>query len=232
MRLPLILPFMNISFKIRLFLFSPFGKRVLKKVLAYHIVPQHLFHTDYQLDATRDISLAPIAPQMTTVSDVPKWLAEASEASSLDDDSLTSAGGFPRKLFGRPGHVSVAKYELPTLLGSAKNESLAVNVYKYRIGFGKGPEVRRLSVGHVGQDEHDHVKVIVNDGVAWGGAVHVSSIHLALGKMCLLNSVKQVIGRIIRPPFAHRRHHDHDDHDHDDHDHVDGMAAYFASLME
>ncbi len=37
--------FRSLPPKLRLFLFSPFGARALKKILAYHVVPDYVFHT-------------------------------------------------------------------------------------------------------------------------------------------------------------------------------------------
>lgn len=44
--------FQRLPNKLRLFLFSPFGSKALKKLLEYHIVPQVVLHTDYVHDAT------------------------------------------------------------------------------------------------------------------------------------------------------------------------------------
>ena len=37
--------FRKLPWKLRRFLFSPFGRRVLRKLLEYHIVPDYIFHT-------------------------------------------------------------------------------------------------------------------------------------------------------------------------------------------
>ncbi|KAG6816954.1 hypothetical protein H0H87_001469 [Tephrocybe sp. NHM501043] len=44
--------FQELPLKLRLFLFSPFGTSVLRKVLEYHIVPGIVFHTDYIYNST------------------------------------------------------------------------------------------------------------------------------------------------------------------------------------
>ncbi|KDQ60570.1 hypothetical protein JAAARDRAFT_124834 [Jaapia argillacea MUCL 33604] len=46
--------FDRLPLKLKLFLFSPFGERVLKKVLEYHIIPDFILHTDYYHNATSD----------------------------------------------------------------------------------------------------------------------------------------------------------------------------------
>ncbi|KAG1904036.1 FAS1 domain-containing protein [Suillus fuscotomentosus] len=44
--------FQRLPKKLRLFLFSPFGARALRKLLEYHVVPQLVLHTDYVHNAT------------------------------------------------------------------------------------------------------------------------------------------------------------------------------------
>lgn len=144
------------------------------------------------------------------------------EPTSLADMPPFPHVPMPKRPEGGKCKAKVTRHVLPTLLGSAKNESLAVNVYEYRLGFGKGPLVRRITAGHVGQEEHDYSKAFISDGVAWGGAVHVSLRpsssrfgHLLTG---YLND-SQVIGSLVMPPFAgHHGHNDHGDHGHHGHD--------------
>lgn len=190
---PTNLAFAKIPFKIRLFLLGPFGHRVLKKVLSYHIIPQTILHTDYYLNASRSVDVVDFGAVSSGVKNMvealPKWFQH-------DDEHDDFSGvGFPMphpphrgppsppgrpgrpgpgkdKPHGPEGHVH--KFELPTLLGSEKNESLSVHVYEYRLGFGKGPKTRAIAVGNPYQDEHEYVKAVISDGVAWGGAVHVS----------------------------------------------------------
>ncbi|KAG1754147.1 FAS1 domain-containing protein [Suillus lakei] len=44
--------FQRLPNKLRLFLFSPFGAKALKKLLEYHVVPHAVLYTDYVHDAT------------------------------------------------------------------------------------------------------------------------------------------------------------------------------------
>ncbi|GLB35188.1 putative protein with four repeated domains in the fasciclin I family of proteins [Lyophyllum shimeji] len=44
--------FAELPKRLQLFLFSPFGEHILKKLLQFHIVPDCVFHTDYQHNAT------------------------------------------------------------------------------------------------------------------------------------------------------------------------------------
>lgn len=169
--------FLLTSFQIRTFLFSPFGKQYLKKLLQFHVVPQQIFHSDYYLNATRG-SKGEVESLEAEEVDMPKShiFEKEYEPTSLADMPHFPRPPMPKRPSGDKCKAKVTRHVLPTLLGSAKNESLAVNVYEYRLGFGKGPLVRRLAVGHVGQEEHDYSKVFIGDGVAWGGAVHVSSL--------------------------------------------------------
>lgn len=194
-------------------MFSPFGKQYLKKLLQFHVVPQQIFHTDYYLNATRG--------SKSEVASADSEEVNLSYAELLDSEyqptSLADLPHFQRPPMpkrpdnGRGDHgkckAKVTRHVLPTLLGSAKNESLAVNVYEYRLGFGKGPLVRRITAGHVGQDEHDYSKVFISDGVAWGGAVHVSLFVSLTPLQEAENFLCQVIGSLIRPSFT--EHHDH-----------------------
>lgn len=46
--------FKRLPERLRLFLFSPAGKKVLKKLLSYHIVPDYILHADFVYNATSD----------------------------------------------------------------------------------------------------------------------------------------------------------------------------------
>lgn len=181
------------SFRIRTFLFSPFGKQYLKKLLQFHVVPQQVFHSDYYLNATRG-SKGEVESATAEETHLP--ISQMFER-DFESTSLADMPHFPHPpMPKRPGggdkggcKAKVTRHVLPTLLGSAKNESLAVNVYEYRLGFGKGPLVRRLAVGHVGQEEHDYSKVWIGDGVAWGGAVHVSMVIIASCQFSILTAI-------------------------------------------
>ncbi|TFL06146.1 hypothetical protein BDV98DRAFT_600229 [Pterulicium gracile] len=44
--------FRKLPLRLRLFLFSPFGERILKKLLEFHVVPNFVFHSDYTYNST------------------------------------------------------------------------------------------------------------------------------------------------------------------------------------
>jgi len=48
--------FQRLPKKLRMFLFSPFGEKALRKLLQYHIVPNFILHSDYYHNATSDES--------------------------------------------------------------------------------------------------------------------------------------------------------------------------------
>lgn len=199
---PTNIAFAKIPWKLRLFLLSPFGTRVLRKVLAFHIVPQVLLHTDYVLNATRH-SLTDSLPEWFEeehvgfadklgIMDGPNGLVDRLDGCTLANplpgqpwcSPAPREGGHdrlphrdlparPPPRKGGPHGGKVESYILPTLLGSGKNESIHVDVFEYKTLFGKGPKTRTLSVGAYGQAPKEYVKAAVSDGVAWGGAVHV-----------------------------------------------------------
>ncbi|EKM82879.1 hypothetical protein AGABI1DRAFT_68913 [Agaricus bisporus var. burnettii JB137-S8] len=53
---PINIAFERLPYKLRLFLFSPVGGRVLKKILQYHIVPDAIVHSDYQYNKSAHIA--------------------------------------------------------------------------------------------------------------------------------------------------------------------------------
>lgn len=103
-------------------------------------------------------------------------MSEPSSLGDIDEDAQWGPIKMPRH---RDDKAEVERYVLPTALGSEKNQTLSVNVYTYRSGFGKGPLEKAISVGNSEQDEKDYVKVWIRDGVAWGGAVHVGCMPSA-----------------------------------------------------
>lgn len=164
------------------FLFSPFGAHILRYILSYHIVPDVIFYTDH-VDKTKNANVA-----MTGSDSNLDFLL------TRDDDHLSLFGRdeFPRSSPGHP-HVSlhpkgpcdkvnVTHISLPTLLGSAKNESLTISLVKYHLPGSKDIK-RRVYVKqpiHAPGGKHPGkslkpIPVVVADGVAWGGAIHVIS---------------------------------------------------------
>jgi uncharacterized surface protein with fasciclin (FAS1) repeats len=50
--------FERLPFKLRLFLFSPFGENVLRKLLEYHVVPNIVLHSDYKHREYNDAAIS------------------------------------------------------------------------------------------------------------------------------------------------------------------------------
>jgi len=48
--------------KLQSFLFSPYGEHVLKKLLAFHIVPTYILHADYAYNATKSTATTAMPP--------------------------------------------------------------------------------------------------------------------------------------------------------------------------
>jgi len=163
------------------FLFSPFGIHILRYVLSYHIVPDVIFYTDH-VDKTKNANVTMIGLDSNL-----DFLSD-----TKDDDrlSLFGHGDFPRSSPGHPhafihpktpcDKVNVTHISLPTLLGSAKNESLTISLVKYHLPGSKELK-RRVYVKqpipppgakHPGKSLKP-IPVVIADGVAWGGAIHV-----------------------------------------------------------
>lgn len=167
------LTFSSAAFRIRTFLFSPFGRPFLKKLLSFHVVPQYILHTDYHLNASRKAS-GSVAPASTETVPLPTDFLHMPEPASLGDvEEENVSWELPDLRRGGDDKAEVERHVLPTVLGNEKNQTLHVNVYTYRSGFGKGPLEKAVSVGNSEQNEDEYTKVWVRDGVAWGGAVHV-----------------------------------------------------------
>ncbi|KAI0340702.1 FAS1 domain-containing protein [Trametopsis cervina] len=53
--------------KLKLFLFSPFGARALKKILAYHTVPEFILHSNWVHNATDSLQEGPAEPESVSL---------------------------------------------------------------------------------------------------------------------------------------------------------------------
>ncbi|KAH9809069.1 hypothetical protein DFH28DRAFT_1087011 [Melampsora americana] len=164
------------------FLFSPFGAPILRYVLSYHIVPDVIFYTDH-VDKTKNATVT-----MTGSDSDLDFLFR-----TKDDDDLSLFGrhDLPRSTPGHPhvslhpkcpGHkANVTHISLPTLLGSAKNETLSISLVKFHLP-GSSKELKRKvyvkqPIPPPGKDHPGKplrpIPVVIADGVAWGGAIHV-----------------------------------------------------------
>lgn len=125
----------------------PASKKMLKYLLAYHVVPDITFHSDFIHNNTK---------------------LDSFKISKEVDIVVNGAKS------------NVTNYVLPTLLATSgvnPNATLSVKVVEYQ-RFGKGPIVREIAIAQNHHPEEEHsspVKVWKADGVARGGAIHVSS---------------------------------------------------------
>jgi uncharacterized surface protein with fasciclin (FAS1) repeats len=197
--------FRELGPRLNAFLFSPFGSRLLRHLLSYHVVPDLIFHTDHidNLTSSADQYITgrhvgvPL-PEALVDYDSVDFVKRQNEERDWDKPSSPSLDHPKRPPPAHPippSQVTVTHYLLPTLLGSRANESLAVDVVQYRLRLGHGPLVRRIVIHPSFQvppetqtlPPQKPVAAILADGVAWGGAIHV-------------------IPKLIRPPFLHDRH--------------------------
>ncbi|GAA5999059.1 fasciclin domain-containing protein [Rhodotorula paludigena] len=188
----------------------PFAKKVLKYLLAYHVVPDITFYSDF---FKNDTAVQQYRVKEEIDVEVPHaWLSPAHE------------GPHPPPHTPEPPHVpraNVTHYVLPTLLTHFNaNATLKIGVVSYRI-LGKGPIRREILVfpthgpdhHHEGGDKPTHffrklgggegdmpkpqiVKVAYPDVPARAGAIHV------LGSKFLLP-----------PPPAHKHDGEKDEYD-------------------
>ena len=136
--------FRKLGFKLNAFLFSPFGRRILKDVLAFHVVKDVTFFSDFNINAT--------AAATSTKSEMPhndrfeRPSKELREVGMLDGHQLLKRGkSFLKKFKPSMREVKVSNYYLTTLFN---NTVLPVDVYETRVGpFGKGPLRRSIWLG-------------------------------------------------------------------------------------
>ncbi|KAH8108492.1 FAS1 domain-containing protein [Phellopilus nigrolimitatus] len=135
--------FAKLPKKLQLFLFSPFGKRALKKILQYHVVPNVTLHSG--------------------------WLHTSVIASSLQK-SFRPKPHLPKRPTHAP-HAKpefIANYTLPTALA---NHTLNVLVVRLPIRLPFPRHSQRI--GHVTRMILNGQPVKLHDGVALNGAIHI-----------------------------------------------------------
>lgn len=171
------------SFKINAFLFSPFGRRILKDVLAYHVVPDISFFTDYENGLPEPKSIEQ------------RWI-------DLEEIETETLNGGIEIHPGHHGHADVAHYELPTLLGDQK---IRASVFTYRLGFGHGPLFRRMVVQ---PEVGDEKPVLIPDVPVFVR----SRASLMLRKLIIgaQGGAIHALGSVLRPSLKHHEHgHEH-----------------------
>jgi len=196
--------FFKLGPKINAFLFSPFGRRVLKSILEYHIVPDVVLFSDFVSDVSK------VHPTEETVDAMPV----SAEEDGLALEEFVEAGllpHMPRPVhIPAPGEIKVKHYVVKTLFNDT---SLPVDVYEAR-RFGRGPVRRSIWVGDgTSKLPGGRVQVSVSDAVAGKAAVHI-------------------IGTLIRPPFADHPPHHHEDHEHHEHHHHDSPERADRSFWQ
>ncbi|KAG6841211.1 hypothetical protein C0991_000873 [Blastosporella zonata] len=186
--------FKELPNKLRLFLFSPFGTRVLRKLLEYHIAPGLVFHTDYVYNKTKqDVHVQPCDHDesnnfvLSEVGPLGYPLKYHGEATLLDYADMRTSGSLHRNL--RPVHgvplpppASACEELHPhpkpiethdaTLSTALTNHTLHAHIEKFR-----------FSIPLPGHPHNPHQittkftinghKVAVPDIVGLNGAVHV-----------------------------------------------------------
>lgn len=158
---------------LRLFLFSPFGKHVLQKVLALHALPWTIFYADFVHEHGKKAALASAAAN--------NGLVAHEEHTDLDAGRLIASGKWPftgSQAAPLPlGAANVTKYTFTTgcpklhwnktteIYSKYEFETVDVEVYRYYILPGnRGPLQTRVSV--------QGVPVLIQDIPAGNGALH------------------------------------------------------------
>lgn len=216
------LAFKKLPWKLELFLFSPFGEKVLKKLLQFHVVPGIVLHSDYLYNATSGESDA--WPDVYDELDL-----NYSENSFLELEAFAErhsvfppmpyisrgydrgyllprpSGDFPHHPHAPPAppasqgtqglydrHEFSANVTLPTLL---MNHSLHVHITKKKYSI---PIPGHKKDIYVTKLFVNHQSVAVSDVISRNGAVHI-------------------IDKVLNPrPFHHRPHKPEIDEDADD----------------
>ncbi|GAA99988.1 uncharacterized protein L969DRAFT_90084 [Mixia osmundae IAM 14324] len=196
--------FKRLPTPLKIFLFSPFGRGLLKRALYYHVVPHIIFHSDHISNLT-DVKTSAVMPTRLPVEgsrEVFEQLrVEAATLFGQSSDCLTVHGKDDRpSLEAEADKVEKTTFTLPTLFkpnfnNTGETSMLEVDLYKYRLLYNKGPIARRLYVGGAGEEEHDEAEpaktyVIAADVPAWTSAIHV-------------------IPTLLKPPFNISHEHEH-----------------------
>ncbi|GAA5989620.1 hypothetical protein JCM10908_000556 [Rhodotorula pacifica] len=191
--------FGRLPYPILAFLHSPFpiSQKVLKYLLAYHVVPGVTFYSDFYKNNS---SIAGAALSVREEVDV---------EIAID---LPLEGPHPPPPPHWPGHEpsqrgNITHYVLPTLLTeSNKNATLRVDVISYRFA-GKGPIRRSIVVlpahhPHHHHDEHDKERF---GGGPRDGPLHPHPVKVAFNDVPARKGAIQVLGRdlLLPPPPPH-----------------------------
>jgi hypothetical protein len=198
--------FFRLPPRLRLFLFSPFGHRALKKLLQYHIVPSHILHSgetptiilgalanfeeDFLHNATKSVASSASGADLTNVHgldllpEMPE-LASSSACSPSHPGPAEGAHRPPHRLPPRPKVEFNVTFPVPTLLED-RSHTIVVTRFAHSHPFpGPAPAATRTHLFVSG------TRVVLPDVPARNGAVHV-------------------IDRLLNP-FRGSQHHDLED---------------------
>ncbi|KAG6878761.1 hypothetical protein C0993_008060 [Termitomyces sp. T159_Od127] len=167
--------------KLRLFLFSSFGTRTLRKILQYHIVPGLVFHTDHVYNNTdgkvhpdhkrKTYDLSKIGALGTDVYPLEYW--DSYDGVTMASSSIRSAEGqeraiAPHAMDHHPKPIESFDVELSSALA---NHTLHAHVEKFRFSL----PIPNPHNPHIITTKFtiNGLQVVVPDAVGLNGAVHV-----------------------------------------------------------
>ncbi|TFK42817.1 FAS1 domain-containing protein [Crucibulum laeve] len=185
--------------KLQLFLFSPFGRRALKKVLQYHIVPDVVLHSNYIRNATTKEKIKASKEDIFEGHWLGDLISPGAKSQNISPDLAKDVDLEGSRLAGvlqRSEPVFSHDFTLKTLLA---NHTLKAHIEQSKITYPfPGPHKPHRIETKLTIDEHP---VLLPDLVASNGAIHV-------------------VNRILDPRKNHDGHHHHKHH----HRHHDGEA--------
>ncbi|KAM0756109.1 hypothetical protein T439DRAFT_320800 [Meredithblackwellia eburnea MCA 4105] len=212
--------FNKLGFKLVAFLHSPLpiASKILKYVLAYHVVPDLAFFSDYIWNSTASAQVEQYKTEEMEIDlDEYEWtesVLEDDEPEMMERDGLPLPNLPKPKLpdmpskppshpppppHHRPHKFNVSKYHLPTLLvtsGVNPNATLEVHVVSFRGGFGRGPLKRVVLVI---PSAHAHGEESGHHSKGRGR----KPVRVWLKDVPARNGAVQVVGEILRPPVPH-----------------------------
>ncbi|KAF4603966.1 hypothetical protein EYR40_001141 [Pleurotus pulmonarius] len=188
--IPINKAFNKLPIKLRLFLFSPFGEHVLKKILQYHTVPDLLIHSNYLYNATsgEEVELT----SHSSLEDFDFQFACGHDEFHLERHfeplfdqkvnhpishaiprpyrriGLDTSSGLPPSPFPKPELIFASNLTVPTLFG---NHTLDLTIVKYKLTVPfPGPDPHSLFIHRVFVNGQ---RAALTDIPSRNGAAHV-----------------------------------------------------------